>query len=110
MRSPLLALFALAAVWPTPLSFAAPSPCKGSLPCVLIATEKGQIFAEIDTVHAPVTGANFLRYVDERFFFGGTFGRTVRMGNQPKDTVRIEVIQAYGREQTETHGPIPLER
>lgn len=82
------------------------------LPRVLIATSLGHIVAEIDTVRAPITGANFLRYVDGRFFHGGRFNRTVTMQNQPTDSVRIEVIQAgvdsaRGRDQFPA---IPLER
>lgn len=65
-----------------------------SLPRVLIATSLGAIVAEIDTVHAPITAANFLRYVDGRFFQGGRFTRTVTMQNQPTDSIRIEVIQS----------------
>jgi peptidyl-prolyl cis-trans isomerase A (cyclophilin A) len=64
------------------------------LPHVLLRTERGDIELEIDTAHAPVTGVNFLRYVDGRFFDGGRFFRTVRADNQPLDSVRIAVVQA----------------
>jgi peptidyl-prolyl cis-trans isomerase A (cyclophilin A) len=79
---------------------------------VLIATEKGNIIAEIDTVRAPITGNNFLKYVDGKFFFGGQFGRTVTPDNQPTDTVRIEVIQASVASGRGRGGypPIELER
>jgi peptidyl-prolyl cis-trans isomerase A (cyclophilin A) len=79
---------------------------------VLIATTMGNIVAEVDTVHAPITGGNFLRYVDGRFFDGGNFGRTVTAANQPNDSVRIAVVQASiarGRSQ-EQFPPIVLER
>jgi peptidyl-prolyl cis-trans isomerase A (cyclophilin A) len=88
----------------------APAPCAPGLPCVLIATEKGNVFAEVDTVRAPITGGNFLRYVDEQFFFGGQFGRRVRMDNQPTDSLRIEVIQASGKRGGQSHPAIELER
>jgi peptidyl-prolyl cis-trans isomerase A (cyclophilin A) len=65
-----------------------------SLPHVVIRTERGDIEIEIDTIRAPVTGANFLRYVDAGHFDGGSFMRTVRADNQPQDSIRIAVIQA----------------
>ena len=62
-------------------------------PVVLIKTEKGDITVEVDLVKAPVTAANFLRYVDGKLYDGSVFHRTVTLANQPKDAVRIEVIQ-----------------
>jgi peptidyl-prolyl cis-trans isomerase A (cyclophilin A) len=63
------------------------------VPRVLIRTEAGDIIVEIDPVRAPVTAANFLRYVDAGLYDGSTFHRTVTLSNQPNDAVRIEVIQ-----------------
>ena len=62
-------------------------------PRVLVRTEKGDIVVEVDLVRAPITAANFLRYVDAGFYDGSTFHRTVTLANQPDDAVRIEVIQ-----------------
>jgi peptidyl-prolyl cis-trans isomerase A (cyclophilin A) len=62
-------------------------------PVVLIKTEKGDITVEIDLARAPVTAANFLRYVDGKLYDGSVFHRTVTLVNQPKDAIRIEVIQ-----------------
>src|SRR5258708_2281401 len=90
-------------------TFASTTAAQPPLPHVLIATEKGNIIAEVDTVHAPITGANFLRYVDEGSFSSGRFFRTVRGDNQAKDSVRIDVIQA-GAKKADTHPAIPLER
>jgi peptidyl-prolyl cis-trans isomerase A (cyclophilin A) len=59
-----------------------------------IATALGAITAELDDAAAPLTVANFLRYVDSGFFDGGAFWRTVRMDNQPDVAVKIEVVQA----------------
>ncbi|HZT83750.1 MAG TPA: peptidylprolyl isomerase, partial [Gemmataceae bacterium] len=61
---------------------------------VLIETEKGDIDVELDAARAPVTVANFLRYVDGHYYDGGRFHRTVKPDNQPDDKVKIEVIQA----------------
>lgn len=56
-------------------------------------TDLGRIVVELDQAHAPVTTANFLRYVAERRYAGAVFYRTVRLDNQPNDAVKIEVIQ-----------------
>jgi peptidyl-prolyl cis-trans isomerase A (cyclophilin A) len=61
---------------------------------VLIQTEKGDIEVELDAARAPKTVANFLRYVDGKFYDGGRFHRTVTPRNQPDNKVKIEVIQA----------------
>jgi peptidyl-prolyl cis-trans isomerase A (cyclophilin A) len=61
---------------------------------VRIATTLGDILVAVDLAHAPVTAANFLRYVDQGFYDGGTFHRTVTPANQPDSPVKIEVIQA----------------
>ncbi|MEO5510331.1 MAG: peptidylprolyl isomerase [Longimicrobiales bacterium] len=58
-----------------------------------INTELGIIAADLDSARAPVTVANFLRYVDAGRYTEGTFHRTVRSDNQPRDSVRIAVIQ-----------------
>lgn len=60
---------------------------------VLIETDRGEIELELDAEHAPVTVANFLRYVDDGQFDGGRFHRAVRLDNQARDDVLIEVIQ-----------------
>ena len=67
-----------------------------ALPRVAVETELGQIVLEIDTVRAPNTAANFLKYVDAGLYDGGRFHRTVRTqpDNQPQNTVKIDVIQA----------------
>ena len=79
---------------------------------VLIETEAGQIEAEIDTVRAPITGANFLKYVDAGLFDSGRFFRTVRPDNQTEKPVKIAVIQAAGSRdrRAEFFPAIPLER
>jgi peptidyl-prolyl cis-trans isomerase A (cyclophilin A) len=79
---------------------------------VLIRTEKGDIEVELDAKRAPATVANFLRYVDGKFYDGGRFHRTVRKDNQPRDKVRIAVIQAgiNPKRAKEEFAPIKLER
>ncbi len=82
------------------------------LPHVIMQTDLGEIEIEIDTVRAPITTANFLRYVDAGYYTPGRFHRTVTPDNQPNNEVRIEVIQGgieRGRGLT-AFPPIPLER
>src|ERR671913_238786 len=61
---------------------------------VRVQTELGDIVLELDPIKAPVTAANFLKYVDSGHYDGGVFHRTVKMDNQPESPVKIEVIQA----------------
>jgi peptidyl-prolyl cis-trans isomerase A (cyclophilin A) len=61
---------------------------------VRVQTELGDIVLEVDPIKAPITTANFLKYVDAGLYDGGIFHRTVKMDNQPESTVKIEVIQA----------------
>lgn len=64
-----------------------------SLPRVVMETPLGNITAEIDSVRAPKSAANFLKYVDAGAYDGGRFHRAVTPTNQPNDSVKIEVIQ-----------------
>ena len=81
------------------------------LPRVIIRTAMGDMEAEIDTIHAPVTSANFLRYVDLGLYRFGRFHRTVRADNQPTDKVKIGVIQAgLDSLRVKDFPPIKLER
>jgi peptidyl-prolyl cis-trans isomerase A (cyclophilin A) len=79
---------------------------------VVIETEAGDIQVEIDTVRAPATAANFLKYVDAGLYDGGRFRRTVRPDNQKNNPVPISVIQATANpaRRAEFFPPIPLER
>lgn len=68
----------------------------------------------MDLTRAPISAANFLRYVDGAYYDGGRFYRTVREDNQPADAVTIAVIQAAANRETlgekQPFPPIPLER
>jgi peptidyl-prolyl cis-trans isomerase A (cyclophilin A) len=86
---------------------AAPAPV-----VVVFQTELGAITMAVDVARAPVTAANFLKYVDGKFFDGGVVNRSVRPDNTTRKDVEIQVIQfqsdaARGREE---FPPIPLER
>jgi peptidyl-prolyl cis-trans isomerase A (cyclophilin A) len=81
-------------------------------PVVVFETEKGAIEIEVDAGRAPITAANFLKYVDAGFYDGGVVNRAVRGDNTVRDDVKIKVVQlqinpARRRQQ---FAPIPLER
>ena len=76
---------------------------------VLIDTEAGPIVIELDAARAPRTVTNFLRYVDEQFFDGTSFYRTVTPDNQPDNLIKIEVIQGGADGSKAAHEPIALE-
>jgi peptidyl-prolyl cis-trans isomerase A (cyclophilin A) len=79
---------------------------------VIFETDKGAIEIEVDPDRAPVTAANFLKYVDGGFYDGGVVNRAVRADNTVRRDVPIAVIQfqidpARRRQQ---FPPIALER
>jgi peptidyl-prolyl cis-trans isomerase A (cyclophilin A) len=79
---------------------------------VRVQTELGDIVVEVDQTRAPITSANFLKYVDAGHYDGGVWHRTVKMDNQPESTIKIEVIQAGVNTDKAKEGfpPIALER
>jgi peptidyl-prolyl cis-trans isomerase A (cyclophilin A) len=60
---------------------------------VSIETELGTITLAVDVAHAPITGQNFLRYVDGQFYDGGVINRAVRPDNTTRHDVEIQCIQ-----------------
>jgi peptidyl-prolyl cis-trans isomerase A (cyclophilin A) len=79
---------------------------------VAIETELGVLTLEVDTVRAPITSANFLKYVDAGLYDGGEFHRTVRPNTELRADAPIQVVQARinPARASEGFGPIPLER
>jgi peptidyl-prolyl cis-trans isomerase A (cyclophilin A) len=80
---------------------------------VRIETSLGNIDLAIDVTHAPLTAANFLRYVDGGFYDGGEFYRAARpdtyhavLPNRPP----MELIEARIPSGKQAYPPIPLER
>lgn len=76
-------------------------------------TSVGTIAIEVNLAKAPVTAANFLRYVDAGLYDAGRFHRAVRPGTETNKEHPIEVVQATRARRTPaTPGfpPIPLER
>ncbi|HEY0875671.1 MAG TPA: peptidylprolyl isomerase [Vicinamibacterales bacterium] len=82
---------------------------------VRLETPLGVIDLAIDTKRAPVTAANFLKYVDGGFYDGGRFHRATRADNytpDPPDKPMMQIVQAGINPARRREGfpAIPLER
>lgn len=82
---------------------------------VRLETGLGTIDIAVDTKRAPITAANFLKYVDGGFYDGGRFHRATRPDNYtpaPPNRPMMEIIQAGINPARRSEGfpPIPLER
>ncbi len=79
---------------------------------VIFETELGTITMEVDLVHAPITGENFLKYVEGKFYDGGMINRAVRPDNTTRHDVEIQVIQFQinPERNRDQFPPIPMER
>ncbi len=57
---------------------------------VVLHTEVGDIVVALETERAPITSANFLRYVDEKRLDGTVFYRAMRLdwGEQPNGLIQ----------------------
>ncbi len=64
-----------------------------SHPMVVMKTKFGEITVELYPEKAPLTVANFERYIRENRLKDAVFYRTVTMKNQPGKKVKIQVIQ-----------------
>jgi len=89
-------------------------PASGGVP-VRLETALGAIDMDIDTVHAPRTATNFLRYVDGGFYDDGRFTRVTRPDNytpQLPNRPPMEIIQGgiNPARQPDQFPPIELER
>ena len=90
----------------------APQPSSSSTTVVAFETEKGSFDIEVDAAHAPMTAANFLKYVDGGFYNGGVVNRAVRPDNTIRHDVEIQVIQIQSdpARRKGQFPPIPMER
>lgn len=74
-------LVALALAGPALAQTPAPQPAaEPPLPRVAIVTTAGTLVVEVETKRAPITAANFLRYVDQKRLDGVNFYRVVKVG------------------------------
>jgi len=84
---------------------------KAKNPIVIMKTMLGNITLELYPKNAPITVANFERYIQENRFTGASFYRTVTLKNQSHNKVKIQVIQGGLDKDHDPrmHSPIPLE-
>jgi peptidyl-prolyl cis-trans isomerase A (cyclophilin A) len=87
----------------------AKSGCTQKTTKCLIQTSLGTITIELYPDKAPVTVANFLRYVDAHLYDSSSFFRAVRLDNQPNNNVKIEVIQGGNVDSLKQFPPIAME-
>ena len=74
-RSSFIAVFALL----TAAAFLCAQPAHAAdAPVVILKTSLGEIDIQLDPKNAPITTANFLAYVDKKFYDGTIFHRVVR--------------------------------
>jgi peptidyl-prolyl cis-trans isomerase A (cyclophilin A) len=83
----------------------------GAKPRVAIETGRGRIVVELEAVKAPITSANFLRYVDGGKYDGGTIYRASRTPGAPGQgsiqgarAVRARAFRPIAHESTRTTG------
>lgn len=91
---------------------ATPQPVPQTNVAVVFETELGNIVMEVDVARAPITAANFLKYVDGKFYDGGMINRAVRPDNTTRKDVEIQVIQFQSNRarNSEMFPPIVMER
>lgn len=79
---------------------------------VKLETTMGDIHIDLYADKAPITVANFLKYIDGGHLDGGSFYRVVHMQNQEQNDIKIEVIQGgiSGNSDIAKFEPITLER
>ncbi|MEP7702645.1 peptidylprolyl isomerase [Paraglaciecola sp. 25GB23A] len=73
-----------------------------------IYTNVGDINIELYIQQAPITVANFVRYIQAGAYEGGSFYRVVRLDND-NGSPKIEVIQGGANPDFKDFAPIPLE-
>lgn len=74
---------------------------------VVFETTMGEIVIEVNVAKAPLTAANFLRYVDEGWYDQGQFHRTVRPETETNTVNPIQVVQARRRREPGKNPGIP---
>lgn len=79
-----------------------------TIPC-LIKTEMGNIKVELYAGKAPVTVANFLKYVDNHLYDGSSFFRVCTPENEKNRKVKIQVVQGGDVPEGKEFAPITME-
>lgn len=81
--------------------------CNNTVNCEIETTE-GTILVELYPDKAPITVANFLRYVDAGLYTNGSFFRVTTPENEATRDIKIEVIQG-GKGEGKDFDPIEIE-
>jgi peptidyl-prolyl cis-trans isomerase A (cyclophilin A) len=98
---------------PTATSTPAPAPTAAAIEYVYVSmvTSQGTILLALDKTHAPLTTANFLKYVDAKKFDGTTFYRAMHLdwGDEPSGLLQgglqgIKVLAPVAHEPTNATG------
>lgn len=76
--------------------------------CV-IKTSLGDIELELYPEKAPITAANFLKYVDENLYKNSSFFRVCTQENEADREIKIEVIQGGNVAEGKSFKPIQIE-
>jgi len=87
-------------------NIAAPAAPLGDLVRVRMETDAGAIVLELDNLHAPITTANFVRYVDARRFDNTVFYRS---SHTPRDAQHGFIQGGIRHNYQLLFPPIPLE-
>jgi peptidyl-prolyl cis-trans isomerase A (cyclophilin A) len=92
-----------------------PPPAESGEVVVGIETSVGTFYIAVDTKRAPISTANFLKYVDGKFYDGGRFHRATRPDNyeaKPPNRPMMNIIQGGIDPAKRSQGfpAIPLER
>ena len=90
---------------------AAPAPVQIDYAYVALTTAKGTITLALDRIHAPITTANFLKYVDGKRLDGATFYRAMHLdwGDEPAGLLQgglqgVKVLPPIAHEPTNVTG------
>jgi peptidyl-prolyl cis-trans isomerase A (cyclophilin A) len=81
--------------------------CNTTVNCEIETTE-GTILVELYPDKAPITVANFLKYVDAGLYTNGSFFRVTTAENEATRDIKIEVIQG-GKSTGKDFAPIEIE-
>jgi peptidyl-prolyl cis-trans isomerase A (cyclophilin A) len=79
-----------------------------AIPC-LIKTSLGDIQLDLYPEKAPVTVANFLKYIDLKLYNGTNFYRVCTPENEQERKIKIEVIQGGDVPEAKQFEPIAIE-
>lgn len=74
-----------------------------------ISTSMGDIFVELYPEKAPVTVANYLKYVEQNLYDGSSFFRVCNPDNEADRQVKIQVIQGGDVSEEDQFSPIEIE-